>query len=210
MSGSIWRGRSAHLLDAALGYTEQSPQFQIIPVDPVRKRHIEGASTDPATIRRWFQRWSDCGIAVVTGAASGVIVIDADAKHDGEASLAELEGALCPLPRERVARTRGGGLHIYLSYLFDGRRAPNGTERAQPSAACSAGVRASTCAPTAGSRCCPRASATRGSPTMTVRFRGFRRCGSLRSAEQAIRRLLRRRPGEREQMDAGASRSVAR
>jgi len=46
------------LLNAALGYTEQSPQFRIIPVDPTRKLpliktgtdHAEGASTDPATI----------------------------------------------------------------------------------------------------------------------------------------------------------------
>lgn len=114
------------LLDAALGYTEQSPQFKIIPVDPVTKRpliktgtdHVEGASTDPAMIRRWFQRWPDCGIAVVTGEASGVIVIDCDKKHDGEAllRLLESERVLGPLPRLRAVRTRSGGLHLYLAH----------------------------------------------------------------------------------------------
>lgn len=124
------------LLDAALGYTEQSPQFKLVPVDPVRKLpliktgtdHAEHASTDPATIEHWIlHRFPECGIAVVTGAASGVIVIDCDKKHDGEVLLRALEGALGQLPRLRVARTRNGGLHIYLAYPYDGIRVPNGT-----------------------------------------------------------------------------------
>jgi hypothetical protein len=125
------------LLDAALGYTEQSPQFRLIPVNPTTKLpliktgkdHAEGASTDPATIERWIlHRFPDCGIAVVTGAASGVIVIDCDRKHDGEALLRALEApnVLGPLPRERVARTRSGGVHLYLAYPYDGIRVPNG------------------------------------------------------------------------------------
>lgn len=57
-----------------------------------------------------------------TGAASGIVVIDADRKHDGEALLAELERVLGPLPRVRVVRTRSGGLHIYLAHPSGGIR----------------------------------------------------------------------------------------
>lgn len=110
--------------DAALSYTEQSPQWPIFPVDPTTKRpliktgadHAEHASTDPEQIARWLRRWPGCGIGMPTGAATGTVVVDVDRKHAGEQLLAELESALGPLPRDRVARTRSGGLHIYLAH----------------------------------------------------------------------------------------------
>jgi hypothetical protein len=123
------------LLDAALSYTESSPQFRIFPAHPMSKRplistgrdHAEHASTDPAKIARWLLvDFPACAIGAPTGAASGIVVIDADAKHDGEALLAELEAALGPLPRERVARTQSGGLHIYLSHPGEGIRVKSG------------------------------------------------------------------------------------
>jgi hypothetical protein len=119
------------LLDAALSYTEQSPQWPIFPVHPVTKRpliktgadHAANASTDPEQIERWILHdFRGCGIGMPTGAASGVVVIDADRKHDGEASLAELEDALCPLPRDRTVRTQHIGLHVYLAHPRDGTR----------------------------------------------------------------------------------------
>jgi hypothetical protein len=117
-------------LDAALSYTEQSPQWSIFPVHPVTKKpliktgadHAEHASTDPEQIEQWLQRWPGCGIGMPTGAASGVVVIDADRKHDGEASLAELEAVLGQLPRDREVRTQHSGLHVYLAHPRDGTR----------------------------------------------------------------------------------------
>jgi hypothetical protein len=118
------------LLDAALSYTEQSPQWPIFPVHPLTKRpliktgadHAANASTDPEQIEQWLQRWPGCGIGMPTGAASGVVVIDADRKHDGEALLAELEAVLGSLPRDREVRTQHGGLHVYLAHPRDGAR----------------------------------------------------------------------------------------
>jgi hypothetical protein len=123
-------GRSV-ILDAALSYTEQSPQWPIFPVDHATKKpcirtgtdHAENASTDPATIERWIlRRFPECGVGTPTGAASGTVVIDVDRKHDGEALLAELECALGPLPRVRETRTRSGGLHVYLAHPGNGIR----------------------------------------------------------------------------------------
>lgn len=125
------------LLDAALGYTEQSPQFKIFPAHPKTKRpliktgidHAEFASTDPETIERWIMHdFPCCAIAASTGAASQIVVVDADRKHDGEASLAELEADLAPLPRERVVQTQSGGLHVYLAHPGNGIRVKSGQE----------------------------------------------------------------------------------
>jgi hypothetical protein len=126
-------GRSV-LLDAALGYTEQSPQFKIFPIRPGDKRplietgkdHAEHASTDPDVIRHWFARWPDCQIGCATGAASSIVVIDADLKHDGEGRIVVLERALGRLPRDRVVRTRSGGLHVYLAHPGQGMRVRTG------------------------------------------------------------------------------------
>lgn len=113
-------------IDAALSYSEQSPQWPIFPVHPVKKTpliktgrdHAEHASTDPDVIRGWLECWPWMSMAMPTGRASGAVVIDLDAKHGGEARLAELEDdkVLGPLPRSRMARTQSGGLHIYLAY----------------------------------------------------------------------------------------------
>lgn len=129
------------LVDAAHSYTESSPQFRIFPADPRSKRpliqtgrdHAEHASTDPTTIKRWLlSDFPTCAIATPTGAASGIVVIDCDRKHDGEALLAELEAALGPLPRDRTVRTQSGGLHIYLAHPGNGVRVRNGAGADSP------------------------------------------------------------------------------
>lgn len=99
--------------------------WPVFPVDPKTKRprirtgrdHAEHASRDPAQIRRWFDgRHRDASIAMPTGAASGIVVIDADKKHDGERVLATLELIYGPLPRNVVVRTQSGGIHVYLKH----------------------------------------------------------------------------------------------
>lgn len=57
-----------------------------------------------------------CGVGIVTGAASGIVVIDTDVKKvDGEANLR----ALGELPETYMVRTGSGGFHRY--YLHPGR-----------------------------------------------------------------------------------------
>lgn len=128
-------------LDAALSYSEQSPQWPIFPVHPKTKRpriktgtdHAANASTDPDTIERWILHdFPGCGIGMPTGAASGTVVIDVDRKHGGKALLAELEEALCPLPRNRTVRTQSGGLHIYCAHPNDEQRVLTGAGDRSP------------------------------------------------------------------------------
>ena len=74
------------------------------------------ATADRNTISEWWGRWSDAGVAITTGTASGVIVVDVDPRHDGDNSLAKLEREHGPLPETWRALTPGGGVHLYLRH----------------------------------------------------------------------------------------------
>src|SRR5262245_64327499 len=52
-------------------------------------------------------------IGIVTG--GGLLVVDVDPRHDGDASLADLERVHGPLPDTPRGRTGGGGLHVYFA-----------------------------------------------------------------------------------------------
>lgn len=66
-------------------------------------------------IRAWLERWPDANLAAVTGQVSGLVVLDADPRHHGEESLAELEARHGPLPVTVEALTGGGGRHLYFA-----------------------------------------------------------------------------------------------
>ena len=114
---------AAHILDAAFGYVDRSAPWPLFPADAKTKRpliatgrdHAEHASIDLETIRAWFGS-EFTAFGMPTGAASGTVVIDADAKHDGEQLLAVLEAELGALPRTHVVRTQSGGLHLYFAH----------------------------------------------------------------------------------------------
>ena len=131
----------AIMLDAAYGYIDRCGPWPLFPADARTKRplistgrdHAEHASIELGTIHAWFgQRFRGAAIGMPTGAPSGVVVIDADRKHDGEALLAELELALGPLPRTRTVRTQSGGLHVYLAHPGNGIRVRTGAGKASP------------------------------------------------------------------------------
>lgn len=72
------------------------------------------ASTDPEQIEKWWTAWPDANIGVVTGKASGLLVIDMDTA-EGEAKLRELEAEHGALPPTRASRT-GPGRHLCFRY----------------------------------------------------------------------------------------------
>jgi hypothetical protein len=93
---------------------------------------VKGASSDEATIRRWFERqWPGrCNLGVAAGRMSGLVIVDVDPKHDGFAMLAALERELGPLPAitPRV-HTGSDGLHIYLDHPADSLRIIGGPRK---------------------------------------------------------------------------------
>lgn len=102
---------------AALAYLARG--WSVIPIEPRGKRPLvswlEFQSRRPsrAEIAGWFRQRPDANVGVVTGALSGLVVLDVDERHGGTQGLAELEIAHGPLPFTIEAVTGGGGRHLY-------------------------------------------------------------------------------------------------
>jgi hypothetical protein len=69
-----------------------------------------------ADIERWFRRWPDANVGIVTGRVSGLVVVDVDARHGGQGSVTRLEARHGPLPPTVEAITGGGGRHLYYAH----------------------------------------------------------------------------------------------
>jgi hypothetical protein len=77
---------------------------------PYTLQGFKDATTDLDEIDAWFERWPNALIGVPTGARFWVL--DVDAKHGGEKTLADLEAKYGALPRTWKVRTPSGGLHL--------------------------------------------------------------------------------------------------
>ncbi|MCH7792473.1 MAG: bifunctional DNA primase/polymerase [Planctomycetes bacterium] len=73
---------------------------------------LKDASTDADQIRRWWQAWPKANIGIVTGADSGLVVLDIDPRNGGDRSFAELESEHGELPPTVESQTGGGGRHL--------------------------------------------------------------------------------------------------
>ncbi|MBI4576931.1 MAG: bifunctional DNA primase/polymerase [Planctomycetes bacterium] len=91
---------------------------------PLTLHGVHDASTDPYTIRGWWRRWPTANVGVACGPTSGLLVLDIDPRHGGDATLATMERTYGALPATVEALTgRGdGGRHLYFAW-------PVGTER---------------------------------------------------------------------------------
>ncbi|MEW6474294.1 MAG: bifunctional DNA primase/polymerase [Actinomycetota bacterium] len=83
---------------------------------PRTRRGLNEATTDPETVAAWWRRWPSANLALRTGAASGLVVIDVDPAHGGDASLARLVAEHGPLPRTLTVATGSGGRHYYFAH----------------------------------------------------------------------------------------------
>ena len=96
---------------AALWYTDQG--FHVHPCRTNKKPYLsngfKGASTDPETIRNWFEQFPDLQLGIWCD-ASNIVVIDVD---DEEAFREFLDVNGHDLPATRRVRTPSGGVHHY-------------------------------------------------------------------------------------------------
>lgn len=77
---------------------------------------LKSATTDNGQIEGWWARWPHANVAIRTGAVSGLVVVDVDPDHGGDASLERLVGEHDCLPASRVVRTGSGGRHLYFRH----------------------------------------------------------------------------------------------
>jgi len=82
----------------------------------VRWEPWQAQAPDVDRVRRWWQRWPNANIGVVTGAVSGVVVLDVDPRNGGDRSLFELERGRGPLPDTVQTETGGGGRHVWFRH----------------------------------------------------------------------------------------------
>ena len=102
------------MLQAALGF--RSDGMSVIPLEGKRpcvswKRYQTSIASNE-TIRRWWKKWPEANVGIVTGELSGLIVLDIDSPEALEH--AENRG----LPPTWTARTgrNGTGLHYYFKH----------------------------------------------------------------------------------------------
>jgi hypothetical protein len=106
--------------DAIHDYTGRG--WSIIPIRPGDKRPLvrwedyqhRCPSQDEA--RGWLRASPEAGVGIVTGAISGLVVVDIDVRHGGDAALDHLEHEHGRLPITVECRTGGGGRHLYFTH----------------------------------------------------------------------------------------------
>ena len=109
---------------AALEYAAKD--WWVFPAPPGEKKSHKsekisgtkwGMTKDPEEIKKDFRRWRDANVAIVTGAKSGIFVIEADTPKghgvDGLTSIKNLEAEHGPLPDTLMAISPSGSIHRY-------------------------------------------------------------------------------------------------
>lgn len=75
---------------------------------PLVRRGLHEATTDKTQIETWWRRWRNANVGLVTGEASGIVVVDIDLPRAFES----LDTIFHKLPRTLTGLTGGGGVHL--------------------------------------------------------------------------------------------------
>ena len=109
---------AGEILAAALAYADRG--WQVFPVkpdkDPWTPNGFKDASDDPEQLAFWWRQHPTAGVAIATGAVSGLDVIDEDTPKGGARGRAELEKRIGPLPPTYEVLSGGGGKHFYFAH----------------------------------------------------------------------------------------------
>ncbi len=83
---------------------------------PRTSHGLKDATTSEKVIREWWEKWPDANVGILTGALSGLVVVDVDPDKGGKKSLAQLERTYGSLPKTVEAMTGGGGRHLLFKH----------------------------------------------------------------------------------------------
>jgi len=110
---------STDVAAAALRYLKRG--WSVVPIAPGGKMPLvpweryQSRRPGIAEVRRWYEKWPDAGVGIVTGPISQLAVLDVDPRHGGDKSLLDWEDRAGPLPPTLEAVTGGGGRHLYFT-----------------------------------------------------------------------------------------------
>ncbi len=80
---------------------------------PIRWKEFQKRLPTEAEVRNWWRRWPYANVGIVTGAISGLFVLDVDGT-DGIKSIKRFD-----IPMTVTANTGGGGEHVFFKYASD-------------------------------------------------------------------------------------------
>jgi hypothetical protein len=106
-------------LEAALAYASWGwPVLPIVPNGklPATAHGVHDATTDEATIRKWFDGRDDLNIGIAAGARSGLVVFDIDPRNGGDDSFAAWVKTHGELEAGALQLTAGGGQHFLAAH----------------------------------------------------------------------------------------------
>jgi hypothetical protein len=96
--------------------------LSVVPARLVGKRPLvawkpwQQTPADPDQLRIWWKRWPKANIAIITGAVSGLVVVDVDPAYSGPATLAAMEADHLLLDRSAAVETPSGGRHYWMRH----------------------------------------------------------------------------------------------
>lgn len=115
------------MLDAALAYQERG--WSVIPISPSSKTPLvswteyQNRIATPQEINEWWRKNPNANIGIVTGRVSNLVVIDIDSRKG-----ATPHGIVAQNPSNFIAKTGGGGFHLYYSRP-DAENVPNRVDK---------------------------------------------------------------------------------
>src|SRR6266849_1224690 len=78
-----WHVFPCHTPTPQGGCSCRRPSCEDIGKHPRTKNGLQDATTEEATIRRWWKMWPEANVAIRTGAISGLVVLDQDNRKGG-------------------------------------------------------------------------------------------------------------------------------
>lgn len=79
-------------------------------IEPHARQHRLPLASE---VERWLERWPDANLGVVTGAVSGLLVVDVDPLRGADSALRALQQQFGALPATPIVTSGGGGRHWY-------------------------------------------------------------------------------------------------
>src|SRR5688572_29945657 len=106
-------------LNSALDMAQKG--WKVFPLKPQDKiptvKWQDVATNEINMINGWWEFQPNSNIGIATGEKSGITVLDIDKEHGGFESLTKLCMEYGKLPDTLVAKTGGGGEHIFFKYV---------------------------------------------------------------------------------------------